>query len=190
LIDKETRVEIEEFLQMSDQYLKEISAEDEELRKLKIKKEADLEKQKALKNASRDHVIIRMNKIINKPSESNVHQRGVLDLSNTKSIYEGIKQIVELGMKKKNLEKIEVEIEEKEEVEEKESEGKEDLDDSGSNQDSTNNEDPGSIFGISSYKNYLEWYHLKKLKVDDFALPEEIHNQIDPKSLFNEKTRA
>lgn len=128
-----------------------------------------------------------MNKIINKPSESSVYQRGVLDLSKTISIYEGIKNFVELEIKQSNKE-IKIDNEEKVEVEEIE---KVLIKENESNQDSsTNNDEPGSLFGISTYKSYIEWYHLKKLKVDDTALPEEIHNKINPKTFYNDKTKA
>jgi len=138
---------------MSELYIKEMSVEDERLSKIKREMEADQERLRAMKNASKDPVIQRINKIINRPSESNVHQRWNFDLSNKTAIYEGIKQVVE-NEKRMRLEAM----------------GEDAL--PNSNQTSTrkseiegNSEDreesSGSIFGVSTFKSYIEWYHLK-----------------------------
>ncbi len=138
-------------------------------------------RQKALKFSSKDHVVQRINKTMNKPSESNVHQRGNIDLGHAFDIREGIKQVIE---NEKLRNKDDSDMEEKLSPTHPSTNHNE-------NDPSTNEEnvETGSLLAISDYKRYMEWYYLKKFNQAEDTLPEELNEPLNAKKIYNADTK-
>lgn len=173
--------EVQEFLRLSQRYVQEMSEEDKKLRQIMIKIEVDHERTKAMKQASRDPVVQRINKVVNKPSESNVHQRGAFDLEKPKILAEGIKEIIIFERQKRILRGEIVEIEPKQEA--PSVKVPEDIERNSKFQ-------TGSVFGISTFKSYIEWYHLKKYNIDDASICQSLNTKMNPSALYNPKSHG
>lgn len=168
LVEHNMKKEVENIMKLSQKYVQEMSEEDKKLRQLKLKMEFDQERNRAMKLASKDPVVQRINKVINKPSESNVHQRGTLDVNKPRMLFDGIKTIIDYERKRKGEALDEDKTDEI--VAKIEAENK--------------NGQTGSLFWISTFKSYLEWFHLKKLNVPDIKIAQELGTNIDPKTMF------
>ncbi|CAI2360902.1 unnamed protein product [Moneuplotes crassus] len=182
LINPKREEEVSNYIKLNEVYIKEMDIEDKRQCKMKEESQKFENRQKALKLSSKDHVVQRINKMMNKPSESNVHQRGNIDLSNTYVIKEGIKQVIE-------NEKLKINDESDQEEENSDpshySKKRNEL----KSTDEEEKGETGSILGISELKSYLEWYYLKKHNQEENTLPEECSNPPDGKTMYNANTK-
>ncbi|CAI2360609.1 unnamed protein product [Moneuplotes crassus] len=179
LINLQRQTEAELYARLNEKYIQEMQIEDKRQCRMKEESLKYENKQKALKYSLKDLVVQRINKTMNKPSESNVHQRGNIDLNSTFEIKEGIKQVIENEILKRM-----------QDSDQESDNGRPPIQHSKSKKELKNHspeevEETGSLLAISEFKSYMEWYYLKKHNQEENQPPEESTNSLDASTVYN-----